>query len=1021
MSSSIANSTTYQPGPYSATATGTPSGSAAQLFNASGAQGANVFPASILKAGESLPQHKLMYSRNRTHALYLASDDNLMLFNTSSPHFNPLNPEGSTAAAIWSTGNGGQSKDKQGGYLKFHENGRLVRYDRHDNSFFTMGTENANSPFYYLAVDENTDGLIARDGLDGSVLWVMDKNLNMTKKNDPTVIADYFTTNLGTTLTSGQSMATSTGEYIESADKSHRYFLTHSGELAAYELETGKVEIILSSGIENGRLHVGRDGSVWVEGNKKFFITEPTDGVDRETFALQGEGEVLFLQDTETGDILWNSRRGVIQAPMRNDDIDFDSVFDGVNTGVTIAQIQEEASVETAGLMFHTLRSTMTDLPALTASSTFEYVSEQILGKSLLISQEQWQQFENHNLFNGRLTGHINADALISADGPDKETLEKLIRVSALIFTGLQNYHQDPQSQGDFVWSGEDGEAKPAYDFFMRSLLNDALGKNTTDFLISRVTSDTVDTLSDSVIETFDRNKDGVLDDTEIHTYNFRNHSFSSMSLLNPGDGLVDHDQFARSIKDHVMEALSLDLVEGMDWDGPSRADFDSSSLVEDYPIEFVTFAMEENDEAVFKQMYATPAQMQTLLDDQEDGKLVITHRETLGHHSNKQHWFKVIQLKYEADRKAIYNRKGQLESGYSVQDLFSHYFAAVHKNAVDKGALNSESYRAFKKEKWEYSEDTDTWVRVDVFDNDVKGSKLRDFIDHLSIKPEDTLTTFTDQEAREYTNKALNISEAEAAFGIVAIHSKVSPYRLSTLATAANWAMATHDKSDHPEFHDHPNKSRIQVAKANLRHTFGLLKDDYVAKGRSTDQLQQEFDDIMHKLDHQRGKEIVYEKLELAAFIVAVASIVLQFSSFAGAGLSATTGVIEYSLLTTSEASADAVDALTVGYLPLATSEEAAVTIDTTVPGLEFAEDTMVSSLSARGVAYAYDTALSKAVRNMSYMAGALLKSNIAKTVLAATALGGGVLAGDPSGGGDPSAPPPQLPPLGDEMNPIP
>ncbi|MEO0442596.1 MAG: hypothetical protein AAFZ92_02505, partial [Pseudomonadota bacterium] len=54
-----------------------------------------------------------------------------------------------------------------------------------------------------------------------------------------------------------------------------------------------------------------------------------------------------------------------------------------------------------------------------------------------------------------------------------------------------------------------------------------------------------------------------------------------------------------------------------------------------------------------------------------------------------------------------------------------------------------------------------------------------------------------------------------------------------------------------------------------------------------------------------------------------------------------------------------------------------------------------------------------------MSYMAGELLKSNIAKTVLAATALGGGVLAGDPSGG-DPSAPPaPALP--GTELNPIP
>ncbi|MEO0442651.1 MAG: hypothetical protein AAFZ92_02780, partial [Pseudomonadota bacterium] len=888
----------------------------AQLFNAGATKR---YPGSTIAAGGRLDRGVLLYSEDGSKALYLASDFNLMLLDTSAPGFDPADPV-HTGTKLWDTGNHNYKHDKDNGYLIFHQNGRLQKYDRHDHGVWGAGDVNIDSSLYRLTL-RNDGALIAYDGLDGRLLWMLNPKGKETNAGPAQDVNTYLNDSLGTQLESGDSMTGN--QYIEADGR--RIFLTHSGMLAAFNPADNKTEIILSTGIEGGTLNVGHDGRLWVENSlgKVFDIVPGTEGVDR-NFTLQGKltessGMELSYVDETTGDILWSNRHGVIQLPVTDADLDAELTFDGRVDGNSTTLIEMESSIEAAGLIYHKLVSEIGQPPSLTALTTVDLVAD-TFGEKLSLTREQWLQFEQDNqLSDGRFTGAFNVRALIAGDGtgPDEEVVLKIITQASVLFNAFQHYYQHPESGLDFVWASNYQAMRGNHNRFYHALANETLGRSTTDFILSRITMDTVHTLSKDIIEKFDHDQDGIWNEAELHYYNTRHMRPDVMAVPDPGKGLLTADGLAISLHTQIskdMGRMFIDLFETDNakakqankpakwiWNGPSLADLDRSSLADrvgdngtladgDYSIDLITFTRMENDTLVHHQVYANADQRQVFQLDHDAGKLTILHSEKLGFNATKYYWLNHANIAYETQRTVIVDAQGNTVSGQSAKYLYAHRFARSWEHMVANGALKTESYAHLKKEEEYYNQDTESWETRPVYVNK-EGTKLRDFADNFHFDIGDTYSKMTDYEAWQLVLDKMKISEeAEEFGGYMAVLGKSPPVLESTMSAAAMWGANTGSSKDiHPEFKNQDDKLKRQLE--NTEDIYHYLKEQAQLRGQPTDELDKEFKEIRHQLKKQIRKQHNHEMMEEIVLVATLTVAVLSMGAMAALSTAAVAG----------------------------------------------------------------------------------------------------------------------------------
>ncbi|MEO0442597.1 MAG: hypothetical protein AAFZ92_02510 [Pseudomonadota bacterium] len=823
----------------------------------------------VYSVTDTLLQGVALYSKNERYAFILEDDGNAIMYPVTED-FDPNNSSASHGTAAWQTGNHHNMAHALGAYFRLSHRGVFEKFGSHGDRVWHMGTEGPSSPFYRVEIGEEDASLRLIDGLTGTVLNKIDKDGDHHLASAQS-IPDYFANGQDVgPFTSGDTLVGGSGDYIANGD--HLVSLTASGDLFTYDQKTKETRILKSTGIIDGKMVLNRQGDFLVrnEAGEQVIFTGAVQGVNREfSLKVSEQGEVLVVDAEAHNAIIWTSDRNRLQDTRTDAELEYKPTVTGSVGGSTSYERDLSKALEAANIYYGVLLDQLGELPASTAQQTFEMILTDKAGGRVRFTDEQWQTFKERNMIDGDYVGDWQLGMLLTnaEDGTslDEQTVRDAMMSAVFLFSALQTHHKDPNGGTDFIPPSDILQSR---HHFAKALVVDTTRSGTTDFLWSRVDLATLQTWE---VSKADMNGDGDVTMDDMHLYNTRRQDLESMVIEDFGDGLLTYEKLVKMVGVQTNNWLVREIYEQManswepsrQWQGPTLAQIEDASVVDDFPVTHVSYTQTFNDETIEMEEFVDAKRLAEL---EGNSAVTITNKEDLGMEQSEQYWKQQILLYYQAHAKSIYNEDGDIISDGNLEARFAHMFRVLINHYIENKALDKKSYPMQTGETIIYNEDLATYETHKEFD-DVDGTTLRSFADNIGLTTTDAVSTVTDAEAVAQLHEAFGTSSL-ANLGIKPVLSLIPANTVSVMEIAGYWAYAADDR--HPDFDDKlKNSTRWQIAERNLDSIYGYVKGEMENRGQSIDKLEAEYNAIRDKIENNVAHEKKAQENKETVFII--------------------------------------------------------------------------------------------------------------------------------------------------------
>jgi len=524
---------------------------------------------------------------------------------------------------------------------------------------------------------------------------------------------------------------------------------------------------------------------------------------------------------------------------------------DGKVTGATAEEQAFDAGSERVAVLWQGMTSAAGgEVPKVTAEDVFAYTSGVYLGADAQVTDAQMAAFFEKNLdADGKLSATLDVSMF---EGVDPATMQNVIKDAAQLFSSVQaNAAEQPEGGRDvtdaegpaLIFAPSEQAAETA---FVTALETEVMQTGTTsiaadtqwqDALASGVTS------PDSVT----------------------NGLFTEQDLTN--DSLVK-----------ALLWVGADVMAELDgkglWTGPSAADLDSASLVEDHPLYDVVYTRDGESTHVV----ATQEELDVLLQQHKDGEIQLgtsniqsdyvtapdnaevganeyslsyidkatgevvektelssaQHDNLVALHESgeitilpptiedpnlaKLVWVEKALAVYDATQTPVYDAQGSLVSGGDVMARVAQAYALYHEH--NAAAVETTSYGLGRT-----------------------GTRLEPL---LQGGPEATSSSMTDGEAISFMNSSLGIGGSGAS-DIYSVFGKVQGIT-DVVRVSAHWAQS---RPLHP---DHTGREWLGSGnKEQATGTADMVRDFLQARGRSTENVDSVLADTRRDINDAR------------------------------------------------------------------------------------------------------------------------------------------------------------------------